>query len=78
MDRASTTYGKEELEIAGSLGEGGRMVKCKTVDIEVPAEAEMVLEGRSSSIKWFQRVHSAKSREPTLSPPTQTSSGSTV
>ena len=42
----TTTYGKEELEIAGSLlGEGVRMVKCKTVDIEVPAEAEMVLEG---------------------------------
>lgn len=42
----TTTYGKDELEIAGSLlGEGVRMVKCKTVDIEVPAEAEMVLEG---------------------------------
>jgi 2,5-furandicarboxylate decarboxylase 1 len=42
----TTTYGKDELEVAGSLlGEGVRMVKCKTVDIEVPAEAEMVLEG---------------------------------
>jgi UbiD family decarboxylase len=42
----TTSYGKDELEIAGSLlGEGVRMVKCKTVDIEVPAEAEMVLEG---------------------------------
>lgn len=42
----TTAYGNDELEIAGSLlGEGVRMVKCKTVDIEVPAEAEMVLEG---------------------------------
>jgi len=42
----TTSYGNDELEIAGSLlGEGVRMVKCKTVDIEVPAEAEMVLEG---------------------------------
>ena len=42
----TTTYGKDELEVAGSLlGEGVRMVKCKTVDLEVPAEAEMVLEG---------------------------------
>ncbi|MEC7489523.1 MAG: UbiD family decarboxylase [Pseudomonadota bacterium] len=42
----TTSYGKDELEVAGSLiGEGVRMVKCKTVDLEVPAEAEMVLEG---------------------------------
>ena len=42
----TTTFGKDELEVAGSLmGEGVRMVKCKTVDIEVPAEAELVLEG---------------------------------
>ncbi len=42
----TTSYGKDELEIAGSLlGEPVRMVKCKTVDIEVPAEAELVLEG---------------------------------
>lgn len=42
----TTTYGKDELEIAGSLlGEPVRMVKCKTVDLEVPAEAELVLEG---------------------------------
>ena len=42
----TTSYGKDELEIAGSLlGEGVRMVKCKTVDLEVPAEAELVLEG---------------------------------
>ena len=42
----TTTFGKDELEVAGSLmGEGVRMVKCKTIDLEVPAEAELVLEG---------------------------------
>ncbi len=42
----TTSFGKDELEVAGSLiGEGIRMVKCKTIDLEVPAEAELVLEG---------------------------------
>lgn len=42
----TTTYGLDELSIAGALlGEPVRMVKCETVDIEVPAEAEIVLEG---------------------------------
>ena len=37
----------DELEIAGSLrGEPIELVKCKTVDLEVPAYAEVVLEGR--------------------------------
>lgn len=36
----------DEMEIAGGLrGEPVEMVKCKTVDLEVPAYAEMVLEG---------------------------------
>ncbi len=36
----------DELEIAGALrGEPVELVKCKTVDLEVPAEAELVLEG---------------------------------
>lgn len=36
----------DEMEIAGGLrGEAVKMVKCKTVDLEVPAYAEMVLEG---------------------------------
>lgn len=36
----------DEMEIAGGLrGEAVEMVKCKTVDLEVPAYAEMVLEG---------------------------------
>lgn len=45
---ASTTaaYGVDELEIAGGfLGEAVRLVKCETVDLEVPADAEIVLEG---------------------------------
>ncbi|MBM2810545.1 MAG: hypothetical protein HW416_1304 [Chloroflexi bacterium] len=45
---ASTTaaYGVDEFEIAGGfLGESVRLVKCETVDLEVPADAEIVLEG---------------------------------
>lgn len=37
----------DELEIAGALcGAPVELVKCKTVDIEVPAHAEIVLEGQ--------------------------------
>src|SRR3990172_9605971 len=45
---AGTTvaYGVDEFEIAGGyLGEPVRLVKCETVDLEVPADAEVVLEG---------------------------------
>jgi 2,5-furandicarboxylate decarboxylase 1 len=39
-------YGLDELTIAGGLlGDPVRMVKCETVDLEVPADAELVLEG---------------------------------
>ena len=39
-------YGTDELTIAGGLlGDAVRMVKCETVDLEVPADAELVLEG---------------------------------
>ena len=39
-------FGVDELAIAGGLlGEPVRLVKCKTIDIEVPADAELVLEG---------------------------------
>src|SRR6516165_10306127 len=38
--------GDDEFAIAGGLlAEPVRLVKCRTVDIEVPAEAEIVLEG---------------------------------
>ena len=42
---AATTaaYGLDELEIAGGyLGESVRLTKCETVDLEVPATAEIV------------------------------------
>ncbi len=45
---AATTaaYGLDEFEIAGGyLGVGVGLVKCETVDLEVPADAEIVLEG---------------------------------
>jgi 2,5-furandicarboxylate decarboxylase 1 len=45
---AATTapYGVDEFEIAGGyLGEPARLVKCETIDLEVPADAEIVLEG---------------------------------
>jgi 2,5-furandicarboxylate decarboxylase 1 len=45
---AATTaaYGDDEFEIAGGfLGEAVPLVKCDTVDLEVPANAEIVLEG---------------------------------
>ena len=39
-------YGIDELSIAGGLaGEPIRLVRCKTVPLEVPAEAEVVFEG---------------------------------
>jgi len=42
----STDYGKDELEIASALlQEEVELVKCETVDIEVPAYAEIVIEG---------------------------------
>ncbi len=40
------TYGEDEISIAGAIrGEPINLVKCRTVDIEVPASAEIVLEG---------------------------------
>ncbi len=39
-------FGVDEMTIAGGLlGEPIRMTKCQTVDLEVPADAEIVLEG---------------------------------
>jgi 2,5-furandicarboxylate decarboxylase 1 len=45
---AATTgpYGMDELEVAGGfLSEPVPLVKCETVDLEVPADAEIVIEG---------------------------------
>ncbi|WP_424765567.1 UbiD family decarboxylase [Paenibacillus sp. sgz302251] len=45
--QASTPFGVDELEIAGALhGEPLEVVRCETVDIDVPAHAEIVLEGK--------------------------------
>jgi 2,5-furandicarboxylate decarboxylase 1 len=42
----TTAFGLDELELAGGLlGEGVRTVRCETIDVDVPAEAEIVLEG---------------------------------
>jgi len=39
-------YGVDELGVAGGIGgEPLEIVKCKTVDLEVPAQAEIVIEG---------------------------------
>jgi len=43
---ASLPYGMDELAVAGGLaGEPMEVVRCKTVDLEVPATAELVIEG---------------------------------
>ncbi len=45
--QATTRLGVDEFEIAGTLtGAPLQMVKCETVDLEVPAECEFVLEGK--------------------------------
>ena len=42
----TSAFGLDELEIAGSLLDDPiRLVKCETIDIEVPADAELVIEG---------------------------------
>ena len=48
----TSSYGLDELTIAGALLEDPiRMVKCETIDIEVPAEAELVIEGEIDPIE---------------------------
>lgn len=43
---AKIPYGTDELAVAGGIaGEPVRLVKCKTVDLEVPADAEIIIEG---------------------------------
>ena len=45
--QATTQLGVDEFEIAGTLlGEPVEMTPCETVDLEVPVESEIVLEGR--------------------------------
>ena len=43
-------YGMNAYAVAGALaGEAVKMVKCKTVDLEVPANADVVIEGELST-----------------------------
>jgi len=43
---ANLPYGKDEIELAGGLkGEGIELVRCKTIDLLVPARAEIIVEG---------------------------------
>ena len=45
--QATTQLGVDEFEIGGTLlGEPIELTKCETVDIEVPVESEIILEGR--------------------------------
>jgi 2,5-furandicarboxylate decarboxylase 1 len=45
--QAIAPLGQDEMEIAGALcGEAVPVVKCKTINVNVPAYAEIVLEGR--------------------------------
>ena len=47
---AKVQYGVDELAVCGGLaGEALELVKCKTVDIEVPAHADIVIEGLVST-----------------------------
>lgn len=47
---AKLPYGKDEFAVAGGLvGEPVPLVKCKTIDLEVPATAEIVIEGKIST-----------------------------
>lgn len=45
--QATTQLGVDEFEIGGTLlGEPVELAKCETVDIEVPVESEIILEGK--------------------------------
>jgi UbiD family decarboxylase len=44
---ANLPYGKDEIEFAGGLkGEPIELIRCKTVDLHVPATAEIIIEGQ--------------------------------
>ena len=46
MAAAAGVSGVDEFELAGALqGEPLRLVKCKTIELEVPADSEVVIEG---------------------------------
>lgn len=48
---SSVPHNTDELSVAGGIaGEPVKLVKCKTVDLEVPATAEIVIEGEVSDV----------------------------
>ncbi len=50
VSAANVPYGTDEYAVAGGIaGEPVKLVKCKTVDLEVPADAEIVIEGQIST-----------------------------
>lgn len=49
---AKLAYGESEIAVAGGLiGEPVELVKCRTIDMEVPAHAEIVIEGEVSVVE---------------------------
>jgi UbiD family decarboxylase len=50
VSAANLPYGIDELAVAGGIrGRPVEMVRCKTIPLEVPAEAEIVIEGEMST-----------------------------
>jgi 4-hydroxy-3-polyprenylbenzoate decarboxylase len=50
VSAANIPYGLDELAVAGAIrGRPVELVRCKTVPLEVPAEAEIVIEGELST-----------------------------
>lgn len=50
----SLPYGSDEYALAGALaGEPVELVKCKTIDLEVPANADFVIEGELTT-EWLE------------------------
>jgi len=52
---ASSQFDIDEFDVLGGFrGEPVELVKCKTVDLHVPANAEIVLEGEIDAVGWTQ------------------------
>jgi len=73
--QAITSYGIDELEIAGALkGKSLELVKGETVNVEYPASAEIVLEGKilpgvrefEGPFGEFPKYYGPKSKNPVI------------
>jgi 4-hydroxy-3-polyprenylbenzoate decarboxylase len=54
---ATLPYGVDELAVAGAIaGEAMELVRCKTIPLEVPAHAELVIEGLISTDTFEPRL----------------------